>query len=209
MSNKQKTAFWFVAFCFSLIFSLYTFSGNSGGLNINNNTTTTTTTDNQLHKLQNESNVFYKNICKQYPDINVEWCQLNLKKDKEPLIIIKNDTITTLSKKFDIVSKVVKVVDGDTIDLQSGERVRLAIANTPERGHEGYALATQFTKNLCLGKDAKVDLDEGQKGGSFDRVIGLVYCDGHNLNEELIEGGYAQVWVKFCAKSEFREMLCK
>ena len=109
---------------------------------------------------------------------------------------------------FDIVSKVTHIVDGDTIDLASGDRIRLSIANTPERGQDGYSLATKFTKNLCLGKDAKIDLDDGQKKGSYGRSIGLVYCGEHNLNEELIEGGYAVVWSRYCDVSEFSDLLC-
>jgi endonuclease YncB( thermonuclease family) len=194
MSNKQKTVFWFIAFLISLSFSIYAFSDTSYD-----------------PKLSNETNIVFLNSCKIVPDVNVEWCEMHYDKEKNKVIIIspENSTITTISDKFDIISKVVKVVDGDTIDLASGERVRLSIANTPERGQEGYALATQFTKNLCLGKDAKVDLDDGQKAGSFDRIIGLVYCGGENLNERLIEGGYAVVWQQYCKVSEFADTLCK
>jgi hypothetical protein len=187
MTNKQKMVFWFVAFLISLGFMMYAFAYDA--------------------QLSNETNVLFANMCKTVPDIHVEWCEMHYDKEKNKLIISpENSTITTISDKFDIVSKVVKIVDGDTLDLQSGERVRLSIANTPERGQEGYALATQFTKNLCLGKDAKIDLDDGQKGGSFGRIIGLVYCGNDNLNERLIEGGYAVVSAQFCKVTEFKEL---
>jgi hypothetical protein len=194
MSNKQKTVFWFIAFLISLSFSIYAFSDTSYD-----------------PKLSNETNIVFLNSCKIVPDVNVEWCEMHYDKEKNKVIIIspENSTITTISDKFDLISKVVKVVDGDTLDLASGDRVRLSIANTPERGQEGFALATQFTKNLCLGKDAKIDFDDGQPQGSFGRIIGLVYCDGENLNERLIEGGYATVWTKFCKVSEFADTLCK
>jgi hypothetical protein len=57
-----------------------------------------------------------------------------------------------------------------------------------------------------------VDEDDGQQEGSYDRVIGLVYCgssgDGNNnkrvlLNEALLQKGYAVVFEEFCDKSEF------
>jgi micrococcal nuclease len=54
-----------------------------------------------------------------------------------------------------------------------------------------------------------VDEDDGQKEGSFDRVIGLVYCGNENinskksLNELLLEGGYAVIYQDFCGVSEF------
>jgi micrococcal nuclease len=60
-----------------------------------------------------------------------------------------------------------------------------------------------------VGTTALIDEDDGQKEGSFDRVIGLVYCgnDGINnkksLNELLLEGGYAAIYQEFCGISEF------
>jgi hypothetical protein len=54
-----------------------------------------------------------------------------------------------------------------------------------------------------------VDEDDGQKEGSFERVMGLVYCGNDNinnkksLNELLLEGGYAVIYQDFCGISEF------
>ena len=54
-----------------------------------------------------------------------------------------------------------------------------------------------------------VDEDDGQKEGSFDRLIDLVYCGNDNindkksLNELLLEGGYAVIYQDFCGISEF------
>ena len=52
-----------------------------------------------------------------------------------------------------------------------------------------------------------VDEDDGQKEGSFDRVIGLVYCENEKLllNEHLLNVGHAQVFVDFCGVSEYSE----
>lgn len=108
---------------------------------------------------------------------------------------------------FDLASKVIKVVDGDTIDLASGERIRLAIVNTPERGQEGYKEAKQFTTEKCLGKDALVDIDGKQKL-SYNRIVAAVYCEGVFINKELLDSGHAVVWKKFCSKSEFKLELC-
>ena len=51
-----------------------------------------------------------------------------------------------------------------------------------------------------------MDEDDGQKEGSFDRVIGLVYCGGNEkllLNERLLEEGHAHIFEDFCGRSEF------
>jgi micrococcal nuclease len=80
------------------------------------------------------------------------------------------------------------------------------MVNTPERGDPGYDEATDATDSECpVGSEALVDEDDGQKGGSFGRLIGVVYCNGSDisLNEVLLEENKAVIYVDFCAVSEF------
>ena len=81
---------------------------------------------------------------------------------------------------------------------------------SPERGESGYSEAIDFVKSVCsVGTKALVDEDDGQKEGSFDRLIGLVYCgdsginNRESLNELLLERGYAIIDQDFCTVSEF------
>ena len=100
---------------------------------------------------------------------------------------------------------VTDIVDGDTLDVNN-VRVRLSLVNTPERGDSGYQEAKEFTESTCpVGSKALVDEDDGQKEGSYDRLIGLVYCGNEKLllNEHLLTEGHAQVFEDFCGKSEF------
>jgi endonuclease YncB( thermonuclease family) len=100
---------------------------------------------------------------------------------------------------------VTDIVDGDTLDVNN-VRVRLSLVNTPERGDSGYQDAKEFTEFMCpLGSKALVDEDDGQKEGSFDRLIGLVYCGNEKLllNEHLLTEGHAQVFEDFCGKVNF------
>ena len=96
-----------------------------------------------------------------------------------------------------------EIVDGDTLDINN-VRVHLALVNTPERGDSGYTEAIDFVESVCgVGTKALVDEDDGQKEGSFDRVIGLVYCGNDNinnkksLNELLLERRYAIIYQDF------------
>ena len=111
-----------------------------------------------------------------------------------------------------LISKVVRVIDGDTIVLESGQKIRLSIVNTPERGQLGYYEATMFTESLCLDRPVFVDIDDGQQRGSYDRLVGAVYCDYPDnsvyLNLELLRNGYANIMYQYCEKSEFAEELC-
>lgn len=99
---------------------------------------------------------------------------------------------------------VTRIVDGDTLDVD-GRRVRLALVNTPEVGEAGYEAATQFTANLCpIGSRALVDEDDGQTGGSYGRIVGVVWCGDKIANGELVNSGNGTILTEFCPVSEFR-----
>jgi len=95
------------------------------------------------------------------------------------------------------------IVDGDTLDVGS-TRIRLALVNTPEVGQSGYSEAKQFTAQLCtVGSQALVDEDDGQTGGSYGRMVAVVYCGVANLNAELLRSGLAVLVASYCGVSEF------
>jgi endonuclease YncB( thermonuclease family) len=100
---------------------------------------------------------------------------------------------------------ITEIVDGDTIDVNN-VRIRFSMINTPESGEAGYNEATDFTESICpVGSNALVDEDDGQKEGSYDRLIGVVYCNGSttSVNQLLLEHGKAIVYEDFCEVSEF------
>jgi len=95
------------------------------------------------------------------------------------------------------------VVDGDTLDIND-IRIRLALVDTPERGQDGYKEAREFVKNLCLNKKGEVDIDDGQRRGDrYGREIGVVYCDGINVNKALVENNLTKIYTEYCHISEF------
>ena len=95
------------------------------------------------------------------------------------------------------------IVDGDTLDVGS-TRVRLTLVNSPEVGQPGYTEAKQFTAQTCaVGTQALVDEDDGQTGGSYGRMVALVYCGGVNLNAALLTSGNAVLVEYYCSVSEF------
>jgi micrococcal nuclease len=110
---------------------------------------------------------------------------------------------TTLSEGIEMSGPVTHVVDGDTLDV-NGITIRLALVDTPEIGENGYESAKNFVKDLCLGNDAEVDIDDGQRGGDrYGREIGVVYCNGVNVNSALMEKQYARIYTDYCDISEF------
>ena len=98
---------------------------------------------------------------------------------------------------------VTHIVDGDTLDVD-GQRIRLTLVNTPETGDPGYQEAKDFTASTCpVGSRALVDEDDGQTGGSYGRIIAVVYCGATILNAALLQSGYAVILTQYCSVSEF------
>src|SRR2546427_2804212 len=94
------------------------------------------------------------------------------------------------------------IVDGDTLDV-GATRIRLALVNSPEVGEPGYTEAKQFTAEACpVGSLALVDEDDGQTGGSYGRMIAVVYCGAVNLNAALLGSGNAVLVPFYCSVSE-------
>ena len=94
-----------------------------------------------------------------------------------------------------------KVVDGDTIELDNGEKVRFVGVNTPERGVEGYIASKNFVQKLCLNKEVGLDIDDSKHSDKYGRTLAVVIVDGKNLNEMLLKEGLAE--IMYMPPSEF------
>jgi Staphylococcal nuclease homologue len=104
-----------------------------------------------------------------------------------------------------LVGNVTHVVDGDTFDI-NGIRVRLTLVDTPERGQPGFKEAKEFVNTNCLGKKGELDVDEGQRRGDrYGREIGVVYCDGLNINQKLMDNHLAKILTEYCDVSGFSQ----
>lgn len=94
-----------------------------------------------------------------------------------------------------------KVVDGDTIELNNGKKVRFVGVNTPERGVEGYITSKNFVQKLCLNKEVGLDIDNSKHSDKYGRTLAVVIVDGKNLNEMLLKEGLAE--IMYIPPSEF------
>jgi endonuclease YncB( thermonuclease family) len=113
-----------------------------------------------------------------------------------PLLV--TTTTATAGGGDSFTGTVVKIIDGDTLDVNiNGDviiRYRLALVDAPERGEDGYKQAKNKLASLCSpGENIEIDRDDRQKA-SFGRIVAVVYCDGNmetSVNEILIESGFA------------------
>lgn len=105
-----------------------------------------------------------------------------------------------------------RVIDGDTLVVQTVGTVRLIGVDTPETVHPRRAVepfgpeATQFAKTLVQGKTVRVEYDM-ERRDRYGRALGYVYMDdGTFLNAEIVKQGYGRAYTghAFKFRDQFR-----
>lgn len=93
--------------------------------------------------------------------------------------------------------KVLKVIDGDTFDIEGGFRVRLLGIDSPEKGDCYYDQARLFLEDLIEGKDIYLekDITASDRYGRILRYAFLKFGDPKKdnifINNELVLKGFA------------------
>ena len=121
------------------------------------------------------------------------------------------------------IKEVVKIVDGDTIDvnidlgfnLTKKERVRVAGIDTPES-------RTSDDEEKVFGIEAKEHLKHKlekaealtistEKEGKYGRMLGWIYADGSpvSINQLMIDEGYAWAYDGGTKEKNYEELLGK
>ncbi|QEM05196.1 thermonuclease family protein [Mucilaginibacter rubeus] len=102
------------------------------------------------------------------------------------------------------VYKVVKIKDGDTLGLLTGDNqqvtVRLAEIDCPEKSQAFGQAAKKFTSDLCFGKEVKLIGNEHDRYGRT--VAQVVLIDGTNINYALVKNGYAWQYKAYSKNTE-------
>lgn len=125
--------------------------------------------------------------------------------------------------------KLLKVVDGDTVDVDVDlgfdvwlrkQRIRLHGIDTPEsrtrdreekrfgiraKQHLSHMIATEIEHGPLVGSDIKKQISLQSLGrGKFGRILGVLFVDGVNVNEKMVETHHA-VAYHGQSKDEIRE----
>jgi micrococcal nuclease len=89
-----------------------------------------------------------------------------------------------------------RVIDGDTIVVSGGVRIRYLLVDAPEttsgRNDCFGANATQLNTDLVLGQTVELDYDVECRD-PFGRTLAYVTVDGQDVNRLLVERGFACV----------------
>lgn len=124
------------------------------------------------------------------------------------------------------VKQVVRVVDGDTIDviidlgfdIMFASRVRLSGIDTPEsrtsdKAEKALGLESKkyLADRLKEAKNIVIKTEKINSTEKFGRVLGQLFINNGNvsLNEELIENGYAWPYMGDTKVKDFAALLAK
>ena len=92
---------------------------------------------------------------------------------------------------------IVRVIDGDTIELEDGRKLRYIGVDTPETVDPRRSVqcfgneASERNKELVLGKTVRLEKDVSETD-SFGRLLRYVYLDTTMINELLVREGFAR-----------------
>lgn len=127
-------------------------------------------------------------------------------------VVLDNlDKVEVTESEFDgCLANVIRVIDGDTIEVElvtspeHQETLRLIGVDTPETVHPQMPVqffgpeATQYTKNMCLGKTVKLHLQKnGPERGNYGRLLVYVELSPEViLNESIIKDGFGYSYTK-------------
>lgn len=92
-------------------------------------------------------------------------------------------------------ARVVRVIDGDTIEVEGGLRVRYIGINAPESSKKYECFAESSTKknrDFVLGKEIFMEKDISETD-KYGRLLRYVYIGEVFVNDEIVKQGYAKV----------------
>ncbi|QFH72826.1 hypothetical protein FR762_23975 (plasmid) [Enterobacter sp. E76] len=100
--------------------------------------------------------------------------------------------VLTFSASADISGRVVRVLDGDTVEILQASRertrIRLAGIDAPEKNQPFGQRSRQFLTRLVAQRHVRISGDERDRYG---RILGTVWLDGEDINAVMVRNGLA------------------
>ncbi len=89
---------------------------------------------------------------------------------------------------------VARVVDGDTLELENGDRVRILGINSPEKNNFYYQEAKDRMVELVEGKQITMEKGDDDKD-RYGRLLRFVFVGDEFVNLQMVKEGYASVYL--------------
>jgi endonuclease YncB( thermonuclease family) len=109
------------------------------------------------------------------------------------LLLCSSAPFTSTAVAADVAATVRDVIDGDTVVLDDGRKVRYLGINAPEHGQPYARDATNVNRRLVSGLPVRLEFDQIRED-RHGRLLAYVHRDGALVNEQLLAEGLAHVF---------------
>lgn len=95
------------------------------------------------------------------------------------------------------------VIDGDTVDLADGRRIRLLGIDAPEAGFQNKTAepwseeSTSWLRDRIEGRDVQLRIDSEEKDRYGRTLAWIFHSDGTLINQESLREGHAKLLADF------------
>ena len=105
---------------------------------------------------------------------------------------------------LELIGKVVKVSDGDTITILTNDKtqykIRLNDIDAPEKKQAFGNKSKENLSNYIAGKTVKVEYKSTDK---YKRILGTIYYNNIDINLQQVKDGYAWVYKKYSKNKDY------
>lgn len=103
---------------------------------------------------------------------------------------------------------VIRVIDGDNLELDNAKSVRLYGINCPEKGQKFSHEAIDLTTKLALNNQIRLEYQPNYQTDRWGRIAAYVFINDTFLNEQLVRQGFCEVTIyKKRAKLKYQDEL--
>jgi micrococcal nuclease len=90
--------------------------------------------------------------------------------------------------------RVIDVIDGDTVILEGGDRLRLTGIDCPEKGGPFYDSSVVFLRRAVLGRMVTLEFGKRRRDG-YGRLLADIYVDSVWVNRAIVAGGLGWIYL--------------
>jgi endonuclease YncB( thermonuclease family) len=106
-----------------------------------------------------------------------------------------------------IKGKVIKIADGDTYTLLNDEnkpvKIRMYGMDCPEKMQPYGRVAKDYLASLIFSKIVEIKV---LKADRFGRILAVTFCEGKNINEEMLKAGLAWHYKYYDSNARWAEL---
>ena len=104
-------------------------------------------------------------------------------------------TLSQTEQEQPATQTVTRVIDGDTVELSTGQSVRLTGVSAPEIKEKFSQEGKAFLEEKLLNQEVRLEYEKGYEKDRFNRLNAYVFVGEENINVLIVREGLAKVVI--------------